>query len=75
MSQSLMDKAQYLADEEGYDDPFELARQTMWEASGPGICVNPDCDETMDSLEADGRCDCPSCGNEIQSICLILGVI
>lgn len=54
------DKAQLLAEIEGYDDPIDMMQDSIMDSVCYGICMNPDCDYTTE-VEPDSRtgwCEC-----------------
>ena len=55
----------------------QLIQDTLSNAAGPGICVRPGCDATLESIEPD--CDngeCPECFTDtVKSAPILAGII
>lgn len=71
-----MPKLQRLADLEGYADPMDMLEEASMDSICPGICMNPNCDYTIE-VEPDqtkGWCeDCQT--NTVKSALVLAGVI
>ena len=65
-----MDKAQQLAESEGYDDPITLAEDVAFDSVTPGICMNEDCDYTTETEPDSSTGHCEVC--ETQTVCGIM---
>ena len=70
------DKAQQLAEIEGWDNPYDLLDAVGFDSLQPSICMNEGCDYSTDYEpdSSDGWCDiCQT--NTVSSISILLGVI
>ncbi|MHA1790247.1 MAG: hypothetical protein ACTSXT_13625 [Candidatus Helarchaeota archaeon] len=76
MSKLTNDKAEKLAEEYGYDNPFDLLSSYANESILPGICMNKYCDYTV---EVEPDCNngfCPKCKTKsVQSIMVLFDII
>lgn len=71
-------KLNILADSEGIDlDNQESLGEILMDSVQPGICMNPGCDYTTDSVEPDqNRGYCEICNTQtVKSISMLMGII
>lgn len=71
-----MSKLRQLAQIEGYDDPMEMLEDACMDSVCPGICMNPDCDYTIEVEPDCSKGWCENCNSQtVKSAMMLAGVI
>lgn len=69
-------KLSKLIESEGFENLEQMLQATVFDSVSPGICVNPECNYTVEVEPDQNRGWCEACGTQtVQSALILAGLI
>ena len=69
-------KLSKLIESEGFENLEEMLQAAAFDSVSPGICVNPDCNHTVEVVPDQNRGWCEACETQtVQSALILAGLI